>query len=40
MDRFVRNYNAKAQPFVWIATADSILDKTQRLCERISGTQP
>jgi putative transposase len=39
IDRFVRTYNAHAEPFVWTATADSILAKIQRLCERISGTQ-
>jgi len=39
IDLFVRRYNAKAQPFIWTATADSILDKLRRLCERISGTQ-
>jgi len=39
IDRFVRTYNAHAKPFVWTATADSILAKIQRLCDRISGTQ-
>lgn len=38
IDRFVQNGNAKAQPFVWTATADSIFAKVQRLCESISGT--
>jgi len=36
---FVEQYNAKAQPFAWVATADSILEKIARLCSRISGTQ-
>jgi putative transposase len=36
---FVRTYNAHASPFVWTATADSILKKIERLCEHISGTQ-
>ena len=27
-----------AAPFIWTATADSILEKLQRLCSRISGT--
>lgn len=31
--------NAEARPFSWTATPDSILEKIQRLCERISGTQ-
>ncbi len=36
---FVRTYNADASPFIWTATADSILQKIGRLCEHISGTQ-
>ena len=39
IDRYVQSSNAHAQPFVWTATADSILAKVQRLCERISGTE-
>jgi putative transposase len=35
---FVEHYNAKAAPFVWTATAESILAKVQRLCSYISGT--
>jgi putative transposase len=38
IERFVRGYNAKARPFSWTATPDSILEKIQRLCERVSGT--
>jgi putative transposase len=38
IDDFVQNANATARPFVWTATAESILTKVQRLCERISGT--
>ena len=38
IDNFVQNSNATARPFVWTATAESILAKVQRLCERISGT--
>lgn len=38
IDRFVKTSNASARPFVWTATADSILEKVQRLCNRISGT--
>jgi len=38
IDQFVRSSNAQAQPFVWTATADSILAKIERLCNRISGT--
>jgi putative transposase len=38
IERFVRNYNKNSRPFVWTATADSILKKVQRLCEAIAGT--
>ena len=38
IEQFVSGYNNKARPFVWVATADSILEKIQRLCGRISGT--
>lgn len=39
IDSFVRHYNRSHRPFVWTATADSILQKIARLCSRISGTQ-
>ena len=39
IDLFVHHYNAKATPFMWTATAESILAKVQRLCSYISGTQ-
>src|SRR5579864_5255853 len=39
IERFVHPYNAEARPFSLTATPDSILEKIQRLCERISGTQ-
>jgi len=38
IDHFIRTYNETARPFVWTATAESILAKIQRLCSRISGT--
>ena len=38
IDNFVKTYNATARPFVWTATAESILAKIERLCSRISGT--
>lgn len=38
IDLFVSHYNSKSQPFVWTATADSILQKINRLCKSISGT--
>ena len=37
--QFVENYNSKTRPFVWTATANSILEKISRLCEAISGTR-
>lgn len=38
IDHFINDYNVRAQPFVWTATADAILEKLARLCHRISGT--
>jgi putative transposase len=34
----VAAYNKNKAPFNWTATADSILEKLQRLCSQISGT--
>lgn len=39
IEEFVQRYNRNAQPFRWVATADSILEKIERLCMTISGTQ-
>jgi putative transposase len=38
IEHFVTHYNRHCQPFVWTATADSILAKLERLTSRISGT--
>jgi putative transposase len=38
IDHFVSQYNKTCAPFVWTATADSILEKLERLTSRISGT--
>jgi putative transposase len=38
IDHFVTRYNRHCQPFVWTASADSILAKLERLTSRISGT--
>jgi len=38
IEGFTAKWNANAQPFMWTATADSILAKIKRLCERISAT--
>ncbi len=34
---FTNTHNAAAKPFVWVATAQSILDKIERLSTRIAG---
>ncbi|HTM38866.1 MAG TPA: IS630 family transposase, partial [Terriglobales bacterium] len=39
IDSFVQHYNRTHRPFVWTATADSILGKISRLCSVISGTR-
>lgn len=39
IQRYVQEYNKHAHPFIWTATADSILAKIERLCKRISDTQ-
>ena len=39
INQFVEQYNAATRPFVWTATADSILEKIKRLCQYISGTR-
>jgi putative transposase len=36
---FVKNHNGNSKPFVWTATADSILRKIERLCKYIAGTR-
>ncbi|MDA8455669.1 transposase, partial [Acidovorax sp. GBBC 3334] len=38
IDSFVSQYNQSCKPFLWTATADSILEKLARLCGRITGT--
>jgi len=39
IDHFVEHYNETSRPFVWTATADSILAKVERLALLISGTR-
>ena len=39
INAYAEDQNAKARPFVWVATAESILAKVERLCSVISGTQ-
>lgn len=38
IERFADNYNVSSNPFIWTATADSILEKIERLCKGIAGT--
>lgn len=38
IERYTDHWNTNAKPFVWTATADSILAKVKRLCERICET--
>jgi len=38
IEYFVNLYNQNSRPFVWTATADSILEKVRRLCQLISET--
>jgi transposase len=38
IQQYIDQYNRHPNPFVWTATADSILAKINRLCQRISGT--
>jgi putative transposase len=38
IDHFVTRYNRNCRPFIWTASADSILAKLERLTSRISGT--
>jgi len=35
IERFVEHYNPKSKPSVWTATAESILQKIERLCKVI-----
>ena len=39
IDQLVKSHNANTKPFVWTASADSILEKIKRLCQLISGTE-
>jgi putative transposase len=38
IENFVQHYNPRCHPFAWTATADSILEKIQRLCKAVAGT--
>lgn len=38
IESFVQHYNRRCHPFSWTATADSILEKINRLCKAVAGT--
>ncbi len=38
IEAFVHHYNRRCHPFMWTATADSILGKIERLCKAVAGT--
>jgi len=38
IESFIAQYNASSSPFIWVATAESIFDKLERLSARICGT--
>jgi len=35
---YLEHHNADPKPFVWTATADSILERLKRVCERTSDS--
>jgi transposase len=39
IDRYLADHNLTSKPFLWTATADAILDKVKRFCERTSETR-
>jgi putative transposase len=38
IELFVQRHNADTTPFKWVATADSILQKVEKIAKRISAT--
>jgi hypothetical protein len=39
IDEFVKHYNQHPKPFMWTATAESILAKFERICKVINETR-
>jgi transposase len=39
IERYLAHHNEHCKPFAWTATADAILDKVKRFCERTSETR-
>ena len=38
IEAFIAHHNASSSPFIWVATAESIFGKLERLSARICGT--
>ena len=38
IEAFIAHHNASTSPFIWVATAESIFGKLERLSARICGT--
>jgi transposase len=39
IDRYLTHHNDRCKPFMWTATADAIIDKVKRFCQRTSETR-
>jgi len=39
IDQYLTHHNEHSKPFVWTATADAIIEKVKRFCERTSETR-
>lgn len=39
IEEYLAHHNGHCKPFIWTATADAILDKVKRFCERTSETR-
>jgi putative transposase len=39
IEEYLAHHNTNCKPFVWTATADAIIDKIKRFCERTSETR-
>ena len=38
IESYLTHHNGHCKPFVWTATADAIVDKIKRFCQRTAGT--
>jgi transposase len=39
IDQYLTHHNDRCKPFMWTATADAIIDKVKRFCQRTSETR-